>query len=85
MKAIINNKNKYNIGWGNKDCRPKKENGVCKQNHSHLSVNVGSNNNAEIFNGLYLTKFESKVQCENAGNQINSFLRSLTLNGLHEP
>ena len=83
LKAIITNKTRWPSGWDPGDCRPVKENGNCKSNHIHTSGyrNYLITNTNETSN---MAMFDSKGQCELAGNQINSFLRNVSINGSYQ-
>lgn len=80
LKSIFTEKSKYPEGWGDTDCRPKKENGNCKNDHSHNKTRTNSYLDAYV-SGLYFGRFESYAQCDLAGSQINSFLRNLSITG----
>ena len=83
LKAIITNKRRWPSGWDPSNCRPVKENGNCKSNHIHTSgyTNYLITNTNETSN---MAMFDSKGQCELAGNQINSFLRNVSINGSYQ-
>ena len=81
MKSIFTKRSKFPWGWGNTDCKPKKKNGNCKNDHSHNTGRTYTDLDANLYQGLYFGRFDSKNKCELAGSQINSFLRNLSLTG----
>ena len=83
MKAITLEKTRYPIGWGETDCKPKKKNGNCRNNHSHNTSRFYTDSeSSNLYRGLYFTRFDSYNKCELTGSQINSFLsNNLSLTG----
>ncbi len=82
IKSIFIEKTKYPIGWGETDCKPKKKNGNCTNNHSHNTSRSYTNlESSNFMQGLHFARFDSYNKCVLAGSQINSFLRNLSLTG----
>ena len=79
LKSIITEKSKWPDEWGETDCRPKKGNGNCKNDHSHRNKTYAFSD--YYSHGLYFGSFDSYAQCDLAGSNINSFLRNLSING----
>ncbi len=81
MKSIFTEKSRFPMDWGNSDCRPKKKDGNCKNDHSHKTNNRYIYLDSELYDGLYFGRFDTYDKCVLAGSQINSFLRNLSLTG----
>jgi len=81
LKSFHTVNTKYPLGWGETDCKPKKKNGNCANNHSHNTSRTYTDLESNYNGGLYFTRFDSYNKCELTGSQINSFLSNLSLTG----
>ena len=84
IKSIFIEKTKYPIGWGETDCKPKKKNGNCKNNHSHNPRRTYTDlETSYLYQPLLFTRFDSYNKCELTASQINSFLSNISVTGSH--